>query len=903
MKRTIKRSRIIASGEMMDASMVGWKFARLGEMKSRNLPVPDFFCLTKTFYEEVFSGFKHNTQAILASIDFNDMKSILEGSEKIRQQFICYEFTEKQKKEILQCFDSMFSDDVLVSVRSSTVGIRLEESEDSADNPFAGMSDSFLYVRRDQVLDKIKLCWASGFNSESLIYRKKQGFNLLGFGVAVGVQRMVAGERSFVLFTCNPNNLSKDAVLAAGYGIGEGIVQEKVPVDHYFRNYNTGEIRREIAVKNNMLTFDTNKGYGLELRSVDESLREKPCLTDEEITEIAQIGEKIEKIFMAPQDIEGTITKDGKIHILQSRPIAIDFRRLRVWANTNVTESFPGVTTALTYSFAKFFYRVIFYDCYREYSVSERVLNDNYLMIDSMIGFIKGRVYYSLTAFYHLHSLCSLFPVVKKSWEKMMAFPSSYQTKPMTGTQVFMEKLRLVHGVLSLVYRYFVNERDVKRFFKWWNGIIEPIRGKSYGKTDPIVALEEFRRVWSEVGNHWAITLINDTLLPLFYGIVENLFKKWKLDGKILLSDLLCGDENLMSVEIIMSAIRLAEYVRNHPELSNVFSNKDYMEIWKDFEEGKLDEEFCSRVRKHLYIYGDRGLQELKMEQPNLRHTPWILLKMIQDYARTDITAEQIKSSEKELRRKADDKLAEELKRHPFRYLLLRKMLKDMRTYIRNRENSRYCRSELYGFSKNIFMGIGEYFASQGILDSKEDIVHLHMHEIFGYIDGTGVTENLRALVEIRKKEYEENQKYETPPQFATFGPIRENVLTLNKNTGSGQNVLRGIGSSSGKVRGIAKIMLSPDASEELGGDVILVARETDPGWLFIMLASKGIVVERGSMLSHTAITGRKFGIPTVVSVPMATSLIPDGAEIEIDGTSGTVTILNTGREKKEKVS
>ena len=357
-----------------------------------------------------------------------------------------------------------------------------------------------------------------------------------------------------------------------------------------------------------------------------------------------------------------------------------------------------------------------------------------------------------------------------------------------------------------------------------------------------------------------------------------------------------------MSVEIIMSAIILAEYVRNHPKLNEVFAGKDYMEIWKDFEDGKLDEEFCSRVRKHLYIYGDRGLQELKMEQPNLRHTPWILLKMIQDYTKTDITAEQIKSSERELRRKADEKLAKELKRHPFRYLFIRKILRDMRTYIRNRENSRYCRSELYGFSKNIFMGIGEYFASQGILDSKEDIVHLHMHEIFGYIDGTGVTENLRALVEIRKKEYQENQKYETPPQFATFGPIRQNALTLSKNTGNSQNVLHGIGSSSGKVRGTAKIMVCPDASEELGGDVILVARETDPGWLFIMLASKGIVVERGSMLSHTAITGRKFGIPTVVSVPMATNLIPDGAEIEIDGTTGTVTILETGWEKAGNV-
>jgi phosphohistidine swiveling domain-containing protein len=73
---------------------------------------------------------------------------------------------------------------------------------------------------------------------------------------------------------------------------------------------------------------------------------------------------------------------------------------------------------------------------------------------------------------------------------------------------------------------------------------------------------------------------------------------------------------------------------------------------------------------------------------------------------------------------------------------------------------------------------------------------------------------------------------------------------------------------------------------------MILVARETDPGWLFLMLSAKGIVVERGTMLSHTAITGRQFAIPTIVSLHGATSFIPDGAEIEMDGHSGVVTLL-----------
>src|SRR5690606_22144753 len=107
-----------------------------------------------------------------------------------------------------------------------------------------------------------------------------------------------------------------------------------------------------------------------------------------------------------------------------------------------------------------------------------------------------------------------------------------------------------------------------------------------------------------------------------------------------------------------------------------------------------------------------------------------------------------------------------------------------------------------------------------------------------------------------------------------------------------------GLGSSPGRVRGTARVVLDPTSEVEVTPDMILVARETDPGWLFLMLAAKGIVVERGSMLSHTAITGRTFGIPTVVAVPGATTRLPNGAAIEIDGATGVVTLLEQGADQ-----
>jgi pyruvate,water dikinase len=92
--------------------------------------------------------------------------------------------------------------------------------------------------------------------------------------------------------------------------------------------------------------------------------------------------------------------------------------------------------------------------------------------------------------------------------------------------------------------------------------------------------------------------------------------------------------------------------------------------------------------------------------------------------------------------------------------------------------------------------------------------------------------------------------------------------------------------------RGRAAVVLDPTVPPDSCENRILVARETDPGWLFLMLVASGMVVERGTLLSHSAITGRLLGIPTVVGVNGATAHIRDGDWIEVDGGAGTVRLV-----------
>jgi len=892
-----KRVRGVVEGRTLrDERRFGGKLARQRIMADAGISVPPFFALATDLFDAATAFLRPSMQSIVASIDFNDPRSIAAAAHDLEVLFETVALGSDVEAAILGAFDRHFAPDALVAVRASTVGKREGEGEDSATNPFAGISETFLFVPRPQLLEKVRRCWASGFGKEALLYRHAQGMDLLGASVAVAIQEMVVAERSFVLFTCDPKTAAREAVVVAGFGSGEGVVQERVGVDHYFVHGSTGEIRRELADKAERLVFDHVRGDGLRVEAVPETLRAEPCLSEAELRAIVAIGRQIEKCFGCPQDIEGSIAASGEIRILQSRPIAIDYRRLHVFTNANVTESFPGVTTALTYSFARGFYRIIFRDCYRKLGMSEAELVREHEVLDRMIAFVRGRVYYDLNAFYHLHSKSPLFPIFRAHWEKMMGFRASYQTQ---AGSLFARTIAATEDAAELVFaasvfamRYATHDQAMVRFHAFWEGLIAERRGRSFDEVDPLVLVTDFQQVMREVGDEWGVTLLNDTYLPIVYGTTEGLIAKWLPDAPAsLFSDLLCGDDGLLSVEIVRSAVRLGEQVRRSEVLRKTFASRTPEELWVAIQVDALDPAFCGAVREHLHRYGDRGLQELEMEQPNLRHTPVTLVRMVQGYAASDVSVTAMRDRELSLRDAAERTLDDALRGAPAKRAALGYLLHTARRLIRHRENSRYCRSELFGYAKNVFHALGRKLVAAKVLRSEDDVHHLTQDELFGWVDGTGVTTDLQLLADLRREEKKRNEGVETPMELTTLGAVNAN--TLDRVAVAAEGALRGLGSSSGVVRGRARVVLDPNTVMSLDPDTILVARETDPGWLFLMLAARGIVVERGSMLSHTAITGRKFGIPTVVSVKSATTRIPDGAEIEIDGATGIVTVLS----------
>jgi pyruvate,water dikinase len=152
----------------------------------------------------------------------------------------------------------------------------------------------------------------------------------------------------------------------------------------------------------------------------------------------------------------------------------------------------------------------------------------------------------------------------------------------------------------------------------------------------------------------------------------------------------------------------------------------------------------------------------------------------------------------------------------------------------------------------------------------------------------------LKSLVGLRKSEYASYININLPNRFTTFGP----VYWDNNFEGTAAavdpliNSMQGVGCSPGIVNAKARVVFSTDEVTELSGEILVTTR-TDPGWIPLYPSISGLLVERGSLLSHSAIVAREMGIPTIVGIPNLTKILKDGDRIKMDGKSGRVEILS----------
>jgi pyruvate,water dikinase len=298
-----------------DIDTVGGKGASLGELTDAGLPVPPGFVVTagtyRTFIEE--AGIDQELFDAV-EVDPEDSGALGEAEARAKDLILNTELPESVRQEILSSYDDLDDGEAFVAVRSSAT------AEDLPDASFAGQQETFLNITREDLVDRVKRCWASLFTQRAIYYREDQGFDHRDVDIAVVVQRMVDAEKSGVMFTSHPSTGAHEAIIEAAWGLGEAVVSGSVSPDNYVVDRDTGDVRDvTVATKKLMHVKDLETGETVE-REVPEEKQDERVLSDEEIQTLVTIGERVEDHYENPQDVEWAMA-DGDVYMLQSRPI------------------------------------------------------------------------------------------------------------------------------------------------------------------------------------------------------------------------------------------------------------------------------------------------------------------------------------------------------------------------------------------------------------------------------------------------------------------------------------------------------------------------------------------------------------------------------------------------------
>ncbi len=301
-----------------DIPYVGGKGANLGEMVRAGFPVPNGFVITSHSYFHLIKSNNLTTKInhLLGTINFNNQDSLQQVSKHIKKLIIDAEIDQDLIDEIFRSYRRLGDTlkDPLVAVRSSAT------AEDLPGASFAGQQETYLNVHGEaNLLLKVKHAWASLFEPRAIFYRHEQKFDHFRVGIALVVQKMVASDRSGIMFTIDPvtNDKSK-VVIEAIYGLGEMIVQGQVTPDHYEVDKATMKILQKVMATQDKQLVKA-KVDNKEIH-IPEKEGKKQKITDNNILDLAVLGKKLEQHYYFPQDIEWAIEKN-KIFIVQTRPI------------------------------------------------------------------------------------------------------------------------------------------------------------------------------------------------------------------------------------------------------------------------------------------------------------------------------------------------------------------------------------------------------------------------------------------------------------------------------------------------------------------------------------------------------------------------------------------------------
>ncbi len=770
----------------------------------------------------------------------------------------------------------LFLSEAMDRLEGSSFAVRSSaQEEDGGRYSFAGQLESFLSVPAPEVPDRIQAVRKSAGAETLRAYREATGAGPAETGAdpAVIVQEMIQPETSGVAFSADPVSGKRDTcVIAAVRGTADDLVSGRVNADTWKLEGPDGEI----------VSHSPSEGA--------------PPISDDRVREIAAVVTRLEHHFQSPQDVEWAV-RSGKLFILQSRPITAlqdpsdSEGALTIWDNSNIIESYSGVTTPLTYSFARRAYENVYRQFCRLMAVPPSRLRTADRVFENMIGLVRGRIYYDLINWYRVLAMLPGFRINRGFMEQMMGVKepmpeevvASVQEESSTGA--VRDSLHLAATLAGLLWNHVTLRRRAVRFRRRLEDAL----------SDPEPPLNEmhraelasyYRATESRLLTKWDAPIVNDFFAMIYFGVLRKLAVQWAGDASGSLANrLVRNTEGMVSMEPVLRIRAMAAHARD---------DRDLLAFLKDPSPSSMDPgrrlrefpRFSKEFDSYIAKFGDRCLQELKLESETLRDNPRLLLQSIAAAAECSPLSHRHTAPPGE----TQDQIPE---MHPLKKRVFESAIRLARDRIRDRENLRFERTRVFGLVRRIMLEIGTRFAREEALEEPRDIFYLRLQEILEAAEAAGPLPSFKSRVVERREEFDRYRDTEAPPdRFETRGPpdlvLSQAAPASISTPDSVPASLAGIGCCAGKVRGRVRVVHDP-ANVSLRQGEILVARQTDPGWVMLFTSAAGLLVERGSLLSHSAIVSREMGLPAVVALPALTAWLHTGDFVEMDGATGCV--------------
>ncbi len=886
----------LSGDPQLDVMRLGGKADSLNTLIGAGFSVPKAHCVTVDAYVSFLDRIDGNGDGLSPSM--------------VRHRIEQSEIPQPLRQAIVGAYSQIGG--TRVAVRSSAL------NEDGSTQSFAGQYDTFLHVEGEPaVLDSVRRCWGSLWADRARAYQgymdSRHPDPARPAGIAVVIQEMIDPDAAGVLFTADPiTGERRHIVIESCWGLGEGLVSGKVTADTFVVDAAEMAVEESTVREKPVMSVRGESGE-VALRPVPEDRVHEPTLSASEAVELAVQADAVRRRYGTEMDIEWAI-KDGKIWLLQARPITVDAakaggklyadpdepdehrRENAMFSRMDTGEIVTGLMTPLGLSFCRFYQHQVHGPAVKTMGLLE--LCDSRLFM----GYIQGYVYLNISASARILTQC---PPTRDP----MKFTRRYATddldlsryvnpygKPVSGLRYVKSSL---YWLGAQVRNMLTADRTVRR--------MEALREQETARFLELdlahMSLAELDAELERIDRNFLVSCV--AYVPFFlqsfalYDTLSELCEKWLgQEGAGLQNRFKASMNNLRTIEVTRGVCGLAEGIERSPSLKQLFLDtplKRLVDALQKDDEGRefRNGEFAAFLRD----FGSRGHQEFDLSIPRWHDDPSYLLQVIRMYLTSDVRLEP--------RLEKIDKEREEDTRRLLAGLPLKARLAFrfvISAYAKTAERREATRPTFITetwFYRSIIVEVLRRLSAEGSV-SIDDLPYIDFNEFRDYVAGRKPAHEAFAqtLIERNRRRHLASQRAEEPPMAIIGGhvPRRDSSSVSDEKE---RDLIRGLGASPGAVVARARVItdLSRQTEEFRQGE-ILVAPYTDASWTPLFVLAAGVVADVGSMLSHSSIVSREYGIPAIVNTKLATRLIRTGDLLYLDGDSGTVRIERPGTQQ-----